>query len=167
MVEDPLALLPALADAGTDVVFFHLEATRSPIRVARSIAALGMTPGVAINPGTPLPDVTELLELSHVLIMAVEPGFAAQAWIPSSVARVRRLRDAVGPETTIHVDGHVDVETLPALWDAGAIGFVCGTSGLFTGPGADYAAELTRLRSAVTAATPRAAATATGRPFER
>lgn len=149
MVEAPDDQFAALAQAGTDVVFFHLESTRHPVRTAHRIAERGMRPGLAINPTTPLPDAQELLGLPHLLVMAVEPGFAGQAWVPSSVDRVRRLRAVAGEGTQIHVDGHVDVATLGAMYQAGATGFVCGTSGLFTGPDADYAAELARLRAVV------------------
>lgn len=149
MVDAPEAQLAALADGGTDVVFFHIESTRHPLRLAGRIAERGMTPGIAINPATPLPDLPELLGLPHILLMAVEPGFAGQAWVPSSVDRVQRLRATAGQTTQIHVDGHIDSATLGTMWRAGATGFVCGSSGLFTGPNADYGAELARLRAAL------------------
>lgn len=149
MVETPDDWLSELASAGTDVAFIHVESTRQPVRLLRQVESLGMTPGLAISPATPLPDLPELLETPELLVMAVEPGFAGGAWLPSSVDRVRRLRAAAGRTSRIHVDGHVNRATLAVMSAAGATGFVCGTSGLFTGPTADYAAELAGLRAAL------------------
>jgi ribulose-phosphate 3-epimerase len=153
MIERPEGLLAELALAGADLAFVHLEATRYPIRLLRQVAELGIAPGLALNPTTPLPDARELLETPDLLVMAVEPGFAGGAWVPSSVDRVRRLRDLAPATSRIHVDGHVDGGTLPAMWDAGATGFVCGTSGLFTGAPDGYGDRLRALRGAVGDAT--------------
>ena len=147
MVDSPEAYLAELASAGTDVVFFHLEATRHPLRVAASAEARGLTPGLAISPSTPIPELRELLDLPHLMLMAVEPGFAGGAWVPSSEARVRELRTRAGARTQIHVDGHVDAQTVSAWWAAGATWFVGGSTGLFTGPDADFRTGLSVLRS--------------------
>jgi ribulose-phosphate 3-epimerase len=160
MVETPEDWLPELAAAGTDVAFIHLESTRHPVRLLAQSEALGMAPGLAINPATPIPDLPELLETPELLVMAVEPGFAGGAWLPSSVDRVRHLR-AAATTSRIHVDGHVNRATLAVMWAAGATGFVCGTSGLFTGPKADYAAELAGLRAASLPSSRRAGPTTT------
>jgi ribulose-phosphate 3-epimerase len=149
MTEQPEAYVAALADAHADVVFFHVEATRAPLRLAGRIAQLGMLPGLAVNPATPLPQLTELLALPHLLVMAVEPGFAGQPWVASSVERVRALRAACPAETLVTVDGHVDETTTAQLRAAGADNFVAGTSGLFTAPGADYAERTRALRAAM------------------
>jgi ribulose-phosphate 3-epimerase len=161
MVETPEDWLSELASAGTDVAFIHVESTRHPVRVLRQIETLHMTPGLAISPATPIPDLPELLETPELLVMAVEPGFAGGAWLPSSVDRVRRLRAAAATASRIHVDGHVNRATLAVMSAAGATGFVCGTSGLFTGPTANYAAELAALRAAFRPSARRAGPTTT------
>lgn len=149
MVETPEAYLAELSAAGADVVFFHFEATRYPLRVAAAVSGSGLTPGLAINPSTPLPDLREVLDLPHLVVMAVEPGFAGGSWVPSTESRIRDLRVRASTRTQIHVDGHVDAGTVARWWAAGATWFVGGSSGLFTGRDADFEAELSSLRDAV------------------
>ncbi|GAA1798497.1 ribulose-phosphate 3-epimerase [Planosporangium flavigriseum] len=133
MVEDPASYVEPMATAGCDVFIFHIEASPYPRRLAGQIAKSGMRAGVAINPATPVAAIESVADLPFVQIMSVEPGFAGQAWIENSPARVRAARDLCGPETTILVDGHIDRTTTPQLAAAGADAFVCGTSSLFNG----------------------------------
>lgn len=148
MVETPEVYLAELSAAGADIVFFHLEATRYPLRVAASLASHGLTPGLAINPSTPLPELREVLDLPHLMVMAVEPGFAGGSWVPSTESRIRDLRARASARTQVHVDGHVDPGTVARSWAAGATWFVGGSSGLFTSRDADFDAELASLREA-------------------
>lgn len=151
MVEQPDLYVEPLAEAGADLVFFHVEATRYPLRLASRMAAAELTPGIAVSAPTPLPELPELLGLGHILVMAVEPGFAGQQWIPSTVDRIRHIRGLVGERTRVVVDGHVAVETVPQMRGAGCDTFVCGTSGLFTGQPQDYGRRVEDLRLAISA----------------
>jgi ribulose-phosphate 3-epimerase len=157
MVERPDDQVATVAEAGADILFFHLEATRAPVRLARLIVEHGLVPGLALAPATPLPDSPELLALPHLLVMAVEPGFAGQEWLPSTVGRISQLRARAGPDARLHVDGHVDDTTVGGMWLAGGDAFVCGSTGLFTTPTADYAARATALRAAIAATADRPA----------
>jgi ribulose-phosphate 3-epimerase len=125
MVEQPGTYVRAFADAGLDVYIFHIEATRYPLRLIEEVGEAGMVAGIAVNPSTPL---TFLRDISapYLLIMSVEPGFAGQRWIPSTVDRIRRARDLVGDAVVIGVDGNVSTEKIPIASDAGASLFVCG-----------------------------------------
>jgi ribulose-phosphate 3-epimerase len=149
MVAEPASHIDAFADAGADVVFFHLEATDDPIGLVKRIERAGATPGVAISPRTPLPDVPELFRLPHVIAMTVEPGFAGQPWVATSPQRIAAIRERATDDTRIHADGAVSVRTVPPMWEAGADAFVGGTSGLFTSKDADLAAVLRQLRMAI------------------
>jgi ribulose-phosphate 3-epimerase len=150
MTEDPESYLDGAADAGVDLLFFHLEATTMPLRLAAQIEARGIGAGIALNPSTPLPDLPELLSVPNLLVMAVEPGFAGGSRIRSTPARVAALRER-GYSGSITVDGSIDEETIPPLWHAGANAFVCGSSGLFTSDEADYLERTNALRATITA----------------
>jgi ribulose-phosphate 3-epimerase len=109
MVVEPLDKLDAYLDAGAGVVTFQLEATRHPHRVLQELAGTGVVRGVALNPGTPLAAVEPLLdELELLLVLAVNPGFGGQRFIPSTERRVAEARGLVaGREIVVAVDGGV------------------------------------------------------------
>jgi ribulose-phosphate 3-epimerase len=154
MVEEPASFVEPMARAGSQTFLFHIEACRYPKRLIANIEAHGMKAGIALNPATPATAIEWLVPLPLVLIMAVEPGFAGQDWIATSPAKVRRVRELCGPDTSIVVDGHVDAATIPILARAGADGFVCGTSSLFRRGhrSADYGAALASIRASLAAA---------------
>ena len=143
MVTDPDPLIPELAEAGVARVAVHVESCRHLHRTLATIRSLGMEPGVAINPATALTLLEDTLDdLAFVLIMSVNPGFGGQAFIPSSLEKIRRLRRSLdGRPIDISVDGGVDPETAGPLVDAGASTLIAG-SAIFGG----------RDRSATTAA---------------
>lgn len=131
MVERPQDYLDDLAEAGADLCLFHIEACSYPRRLTRAIANAGMTPGVAINPATPITALDSIADIACVMIMSVEPGFAGAEFITSSPERVRAVRTLCGLDTVIGVDGHIDAPTAKNLQSAGAGLFVCGTKSIF------------------------------------
>jgi ribulose-phosphate 3-epimerase len=147
MVQEPGRYVPALRDAGADVVVFHAEAAPYPLRLCDEIEAAGMRAGVAFSVGTPLPELPELYEVDTLLVMAVEPGFAGQRWMPSTLSRVERVRERAAPATAITVDGGVGPDTIGDLLRAGADSFVCGSTGLFRRDGTEYATAVSDLRA--------------------
>ena len=147
MVSHPGAMVDPLARAGADVCIFHLEAERYPYRLIERISALRMSPGIALNPATPI-DMVSGIWAPYVLVMTVEPGFAGQRWLAQSAERVRRAREVVREDTVIGVDGNVSEENACIARSAGASLFVCGTSVLF-GSGRDYVTALFELREAL------------------
>jgi ribulose-phosphate 3-epimerase len=150
MIERPEAQFDAFAAAGADGLTFHLEATPHPHRLLEHIREHGCRAGLALNPGTPVEAVRELTEdVDLCLCMTVNPGFGGQAFIPHSPDKVRRLRELLGPETPIEVDGGIDAGTIAACARAGATHFVAGTAVFGTPDPAAALAELTRLASGV------------------
>lgn len=150
MIDDPSWILEPLAQAGCDVCIFHIEAERYPHRLIQRIRDLGMSPGIAINPSTPVTAIAGL-DTSYLLIMTVEPGFAGQRWLPLSGDRIREAHALVDDNTIIAVDGNVSLEHAREAVAAGATMLVLGTSVLF-GTGREYAVELKELRSALESA---------------
>jgi ribulose-phosphate 3-epimerase len=109
MVADPLEQVGAYVAAGAGIITFHAEATQHPHRVLQSLAGTGVVRGVALNPGTPVTDIAPLLdELELVLVLAVNPGWSGQTFIPSTESRIAQVRDLVaGREIVVAVDGGI------------------------------------------------------------
>jgi ribulose-phosphate 3-epimerase len=130
MVESPLPLFSQIKEAGGDGVTFHLETVDDP-RAAIAVAREhDLAVGVACNPGTPVEQLASAV--SHgadlALVMSVHPGYSGQAFIPESVERVRRLRELLGPDALIQVDGGVGAGNVHAVHEAGADLIVAGSS---------------------------------------
>jgi len=132
MVQEPEQYIADFAEAGAKVFTFHPEAT---IHVQRQLAHVrehGMLAGLALNPGTPLTLLEEVVDdVDLVLIMSVNPGYGGQAYIPASTDKIRRCRallDARGSRAALEVDGGITLETIGAAWDAGADAFVADTA---------------------------------------
>jgi ribulose-phosphate 3-epimerase len=130
MVSDPDPLIPALAAAGVQRTAVHVETCDHLHRTVGAIRDAGMETGVAVNPATPLVLIQEILaDLDFVLIMSVNPGFGGQAFIPSTLDKIRRLRAmARDRNLDISVDGGVDPETAGPLVAAGASTLIAGSA---------------------------------------
>ena len=153
MVEQPEKYIDDFAEAGAAVFTFHPEAT---IHVQRQLARVrerGMRAGLALNPGTPVALIEEVVDdLDLVLVMSVNPGFGGQRYIPAATGKIRKVRallDARGSPAVLEVDGGITVETIRQAWEAGAGTFVAGTA-VFGA--SDPAAAIARLRQACTTA---------------
>jgi ribulose-phosphate 3-epimerase len=132
MVSDPVALLPALAEARVQLVSMHVEALDDPGRALAAVADHGIRAGLALRPRTPLDAVLPWLDrLDLVLPMTVEPGFGGQAFMADQlpkIAAARRAIDATGRPVALEVDGGVNAETIDACRRAGADVFVVGSA---------------------------------------
>ena len=144
----PESLFPAFAEAGADRLTFHLEATPHPHRLLGEIRRLGLEAGVAINPGTPVGHLRDLLpETDRVLLMSVNPGFAGQRFIPQTLPRLAELaalRSELGLGFEIAVDGGVKPENARALVERGAGVLVAASSVFNQRPVAENLAEFRR-----------------------
>jgi ribulose-phosphate 3-epimerase len=132
MVEHPEHYIAEYADAGASVFTFHPEAT---VHVQRHLAAArdrGMLAGLALNPGTLVAYVDEVVDdLDLVLVMSVNPGYGGQSYLASSTDKIRRVRaalDRAGSRAALEVDGGITAETIAEAWGAGADTFVAGTA---------------------------------------
>jgi len=132
MIERPGEFVEAFVDAGADRLLIHAEATPHLNRVLEQIRELKTEAGVAINPGTPVLMLTEVLEMvDTVLVMSVNPGFGGQSFIPGALEKIRdlkQLRERYNYPYRIEVDGGVGPENIVELVQAGADTLVAGTS---------------------------------------
>lgn len=131
MVMEPGRFVGQVRDCGAAIMNVHWEACTHLNRVIHTIKDAGMRAAVTLNPSTPvmlLQDVIE--EVDMVLLMSVNPGFGGQKFIKRTVNKVRELRDMIdnsSSEATIEIDGGVDLNTAPALIEAGADILVAGS----------------------------------------
>ena len=153
MVEPVDRIIPDFAAAGATHISFHPEASRHVHRSVQLIRSLGCQAGLVFNPATPLDVLEHMLgEIDYVLLMSVNPGFGGQAFIPSALDKLRRVRamiDAGGRPVRLEIDGGVKPENIAGIAAAGADTFVAG-SAIFGQP--DYRAVIARMKAAVGAA---------------
>lgn len=153
MVEPVDRIVPDFAKAGASVISFHPEASRHVHRTIQLIKGEGCQAGLVLNPATPLEVLDYVLEeLDLVLLMSVNPGFGGQAFIPSTLDKLRAVRkriDAIGKPIRLEIDGGVKPDNIGQIAAAGADTFVAG-SAIFGQP--DYAGIVKRMKDAVAAA---------------
>ena len=132
MIEDPDRWAPDYAEAGASSVTFHIETTRDPVMLARTLRGLGARACAALKPATPIEDYEALLpELDMVLIMTVEPGFGGQSFMAGQLEKVRTARALLakhGVEARVQVDGGISLATIEQAAAAGADTFVAGSA---------------------------------------
>lgn len=131
MIEKPELMIPAFIDAGADLITVHAEACPHLHRVIHMIKDAGIKAGVAVNPATSLSSIENILpDLDLVLIMSVNPGFGGQKFIPSSIAKIKRLQKMIldsGNRILLQVDGGINLEWSKAVVEAGANVLVAGS----------------------------------------
>jgi ribulose-phosphate 3-epimerase len=128
MIAAPERQIEEFARAGADAITFHEEATPHANRTLHAIREMDCLAGVAINPGTPAEALSELGGCADiVLCMTVNPGWGGQSFIPTSPAKVERLRSLVAA-AKIEVDGGIDTTTAGSVAGAGASLFVAGSA---------------------------------------
>lgn len=132
MVENPDAFIEDFAKAGADMLCVHQEVCRHLHRTIQQIELHGMKPAVVINPATPVETLIEVLPmLHHVLIMSVNPGFGGQRFLPlalDKIAHLAELREEMGLNFRIEVDGGVAHDTVAQVVKAGADMLVAGSA---------------------------------------
>lgn len=147
MVSNPELAVSVFAKAGADIVHVHLESTPHIARVLQLAKDLGLDPGVAIKPGTPVQSLAPVIDIvDHVLVMTVNPGFAGQQhldWVNGKIAEVVRMRGA--RPISIGVDGAISPERIRRTLSDRLNNLILGTSTLF-GRG-DYRTALDSVRN--------------------
>jgi ribulose-phosphate 3-epimerase len=145
MIAEPTRYLHAFRDAGADLLTIHVEAVDDPAPVLEEIRSLGASPGISLNPPTPLQAVEPYLDACDiVLVMSVMPGFGGQEFQEVALEKMRRLRTIRDNGLLISVDGGVNLQTIESCARAGANFFVTGTALLGH---ANYSERLERLRT--------------------
>jgi ribulose-phosphate 3-epimerase len=129
MVDRPERHVAEFASAGASNIIVHFEATPHVNYAVQAIRDAGCTAGVAITPSTPVEALAEIRsEVWSALCMTVNPGWGGQQFIPLSLDKIRRLRELIGPEVELEVDGGIDAGTAGPCAEAGSSLFVAGTS---------------------------------------
>ncbi len=153
MISRPLAYAERFAQAGSDLIVFHVEADDEPRAVIAEIERAGKRPGIALNPETPAEAVVPWLhQVDLLLVMTVHPGWGGQTFIHDVVPKLRMLREVVDRrhlELQIGVDGGVNLETIGVSHESGGDVLVVG-SALYSTAG-DLAPTVADLRGAAKA----------------
>lgn len=136
MIEEPIRYVEDFVKAGADIITVHVEACKHLHRTVSCIKELGVKVGVSLNPSTSLSSLDYILnEVDMVLIMSVNPGFGGQSFIPSSIDKIKELRNRIkakGLSVDIEVDGGINKDNVGEILKAGANVIVAGTS-VFSG----------------------------------
>jgi len=132
MIESPDRHIRAFAEAGADILTVHVETCPDMVSTLNNIRSLGVRPGAALKPDTPLSVLQPMLsELDLVLVMSVDPGFGGQPFLPAStdrVLQVRKMLDRVGSKAELEVDGGIKAHNAAAVATAGANVLVAGSA---------------------------------------
>ena len=148
MVKPVDRMIGEFAKAGASIITFHPEATEHLDRSLQLIKESGCKAGLVFNPGTPLHYLDHVMDkLDVILLMSVNPGFGGQSFIPSTLDKLRQVKqliDASGFDIRLQVDGGVKVDNIAEIATAGADMFVAG-SAIFNKP--DYKAVIDEMRS--------------------
>jgi len=147
MISDADRYVDAFAAAGADWITVHVEACGHLQRTVSRIKELGKRPGVVVNPATSLSTLDYILEeIDLVMLMSVNPGFGGQSFIPSTLTKIKQLRQRITErklQVDIEVDGGIGVKTITDIAAAGANIFVAG-SAVYGSP--DYRETINSLR---------------------
>ena len=131
MIVKPENYIEQFAKLGAEIITVHLEACPHIHRTLAQIKEAGCKAGVALNPGTPVSLLEDIIsDCDLVLIMSVNPGFGGQKFIPQAIEKVKKLKamiEASGANTIIEIDGGVNLETGKLLTNAGAEALVAGS----------------------------------------
>ena len=129
MISDPAEYAERFVEAGADHVTFHIEAADEPLAIIEKLHKLGRSAGICLNPDTPVEAIAEVAPLCDmVLVMTVHPGFGGQKFIPEAAKKIARIREMVGPDIRIEVDGGIDSKTTPTVVSYGADTLVAGNA---------------------------------------
>jgi ribulose-phosphate 3-epimerase len=132
MIEEPEKYAEEFKKAGADNLSVHIEACRHLHRNIQQIKSLGMKAGVAVNPHTPVSELSEVLaDIDLVCLMSVNPGFGGQSFIPHTLEKIKQLKDIItsrGLNVLIEVDGGVTLANAKSIMDAGADVLVAGNT---------------------------------------
>ena len=147
MITNPKKYAERFAEAGSDHITFHVETVKDPVDFVSYLRGLGVTVGVTLNPGTPVEAIeTVAPQCDMVLVMTVQPGFGGQSFMADAAKKCIRLREFVGPEVRIEVDGGIDSTTVGIVKRYGADTFVAGNAVFGK---SDRAAEIAAIQKAI------------------
>ena len=151
MVEAPERQISQFAEAGANIITVHIEACPHIHRLVQTIKEAGVKAGVALNPGTPIDTLNDILpSLDLVLVMTVNPGFGGQTFIGEMLGKIARLRAELDKReltTELEVDGGINAQIAPRVVQAGARVLVAGAA--VFGSGQNVEAALREIRASL------------------
>ncbi len=129
MIEEPRHYLEAFVESGADIITIHIEATDDAARDLAQIRELGACGGLALNPDTPLSEITPHLELCDlVLVMSVNAGFGGQQFNSIALQKLKELKEQSRDDLILEIDGGVNSATISSCAEAGADLLVVGSA---------------------------------------
>jgi ribulose-phosphate 3-epimerase len=129
MISEPAKYLEPFTEAGADHITFHIEVADDPLKLIDKLHDLDCSAGICLNPETPVEAIAAVApHCDMVLVMTVHPGFGGQEFMPDAAEKVARVREIVGPEIRIEVDGGIDPKTTPIVVSYGADTLVAGNA---------------------------------------
>ena len=129
MISEPAKYAEPFVEAGADHITFHIEVADDPLKLIDKLHDLGCSAGICLNPATPVEEIAAVApHCDMVLVMTVHPGFGGQEFMPAAAKKVARIRDIVGPDIRIEVDGGIDPQTTPIVVSYGADTLVAGNA---------------------------------------
>jgi ribulose-phosphate 3-epimerase len=136
MVDNPEDYIETFKSAGADYYNVHVEACKHLHRIIKKVRDIGMKPGIALNPATPISSMEWIIkDIEMVVLMAINPGIVGHKLIPSMLEKIKQVREyanQAGNETLIiEIDGGVTFESACKMIEAGADALVCGTGTIF------------------------------------
>ena len=152
MITNPEIYIKSYVDAGANLITVHPESTSHIHSVLQQIKKSGIKAGVALNPGTPIEVLENIIDITDlVLVMTVNPGFGGQSFLLSQLAKISKIRSIIDKKKysiDLSVDGGINAKTAALAVDAGANVLVAGTS-IFKAEGKTYLESINRLRNIV------------------
>ena len=129
MISEPAKYIEPFVEAGADHITFHIEVADDPLMLIDKLHGLGCSAGICLNPDTPVEEIAEVApHCDMVLVMTVHPGFGGQEFMPEAAKKVAQVREIVGPDIRIEVDGGIDAQTTPIVVSYGADTLVAGNA---------------------------------------
>ena len=129
MISEPGKYAEHFVEAGADHITFHIEVADEPQRLIDKLHKLGCSAGICLNPETPVEAIEGVGPLCDmVLVMTVRPGFGGQEFMTEAAKKIGRVREILGPDIRIEVDGGIDAQTTPIVVSYGADTLVAGNA---------------------------------------
>jgi ribulose-phosphate 3-epimerase len=129
MISEPSKYAESFAQAGANNITFHIETANQPLKLIEKLHDLGCSAGICLNPETPVEAIKGIGRLCDmVLVMTVRPGFGGQEFMPEAARKIIRVREIVGPDIRVEVDGGIDPKTTPIVVSYGADTLVAGNA---------------------------------------
>ena len=152
MINEPIRYIDEFVKTGADIITVHVEACSDVVATIEKIKAAGVKAGITLNPDTPVSAIKPYMHMvDMVLVMSVNPGFGGQKFIVSSLDKLRevkKLREELGLNFDIEVDGGINVDNLLSVLEAGANVIVAG-SAIFGGDAAENVADFKGVMSTI------------------